>query len=174
MTMNAVAGKSLVVQLIEVVNEEVRVFHDLLELLNQEQAAIVEDRVEAIEAVAAQKVEMVETARHLEGERLSLVRQLSESLNMAPGSVDLARLIDAVESHHGAELARMREALLEVNQRIRDTNENNAFLIRQSLRYTERCLDILTGHPQDRGMYGKFGRTRPRGGADRSVLNRTA
>jgi flagellar biosynthesis/type III secretory pathway chaperone len=172
--MNAVAGKSLVVQLIEVVNDEVRVFHDLLELLNQEQAAIVEDRAEAIEAVAAQKVEMVETARHLEGERLSLVRQLSESLNMAPGSVDLARLIDAVESHHGAELARMREALLEVNQKIRDTNENNAFLIRQSLRYTERCLDILTGHPQDRGLYGKFGRTRPRGGADRSVLNRTA
>ncbi len=172
--MNAVAGKSLVVQLIEVVNDEVRVFHDLLELLHQEQAAIVADRVEVIEATAAEKAEMVATAGHLEGERLTLVRQLSESLNMAPGSVDLARLIDVVESHHGAELARMREALLEVNQKIRDTNQNNSFLIRQSLRYTERCLDILTGHPQDRGMYGKFGRTRPRGGADRSVLNRTA
>lgn len=173
MTMNAVTGKSLVVQLIEVVNEEVRVFHQLLDLLRQEQAAIVADQVEAIESTAMHKAEMVETARRLEGERLSLVRQLSESLNMAPGSVDLARLIEAVESHHGAELARMREALLELNQKIRDTNENNAFLIRQSLRYTERCLDILTGHPQDRGVYGKFGRSRPRGGASRSAVNRT-
>ncbi|MFH1567312.1 MAG: flagellar protein FlgN [Gemmatimonadota bacterium] len=172
--MNAIAGKSQVVQLIEVVNQEVRAFHRLLDLLRQEQAAIVEDRLEAIEQVAELKGAIVEEAGRLEAERLSLVRELSGSLNMAPGNVSLLRLIDAVESHHGAELARMREALLDVNQKIRATNENNAFLIRQSLRYTERCLDILMGSPKERGMYGKFGRARKRGAIDRAVVNRTA
>ncbi|MFC1525845.1 flagella synthesis protein FlgN [Candidatus Latescibacterota bacterium] len=174
MTMNAIAGKSLVVQLVEVVNEEVRVFQELLDHLHQEQAAIVNDDVETIEGVAAAKAELVETAKRLEGERQDLLQHLSESLNMAPGGVDLVRLIETVESHHGEELARMRETLLDLNQKIRDTNHNNGYLIRQSMRYTDRCLEILTGNPQDRGLYGKFGRARKRNAGDRSVLNRMA
>ena len=174
MMMNAIASKPHIIQLIEVINEEIRVFHSLLDLLHQEQAAIVSDDVQGIETVAAAKVETVQLAHDLESQRLQLLHQLSESLNMAPGNVDLARLIEAVENHHGEELARMREVLLDLNQKIRTTNQNNAFLIRQSLRCTERCLDILTGHPQSRGVYGKFGKARTRNSTRRSTLNHTA
>ncbi len=164
---------SLVVQLIELVNEEIRVFNTLFDLLEQEQAAIVADDVEAIEASSAAKAEVAEEARQMEERRLSLLQQLSGSLNMAPGQADLARLIEVVEKHHGEELARMRQVLLELNRKIRETNENNSFLIRQSMRHTERCLDILVGHPGDRGLYGKFGKSRKRGTSPMSVLNRT-
>ena len=68
----------------------------------------------------------------------------------------------------------MRQVLLDLNGKIRRTNENNAFLIRQSKRYTDRCLDILTGDPSDRGMYGKFGKNVKRTQNPKSVLNRTA
>lgn len=172
--MKPIASKSHIIQLIEVINEEIRVFHSLLDLLRQEQEAIVNEDVQGIEAVAAAKVEATHAAHGLESDRLALLHQLSESLNMAPGDVNLARLIEAVESHHGEELTRMREVLLDLNQKIRTTNQNNAFLIRQSLRCTERCLDILTGHPRNRGVYGKFGKARTRNGAARSTLNHTA
>lgn len=164
---------SLVVQLIELVNEEIRVFNTLFDLLEQEQAAIVADDVKAIEASSVAKAEVAEEARQMEERRLSLLQQLSGSLNMAPGQADLTRLIEVVEKHHGEELARMRQVLLELNQKIRETNENNSFLIRQSMRHTERCLDILVGHPGDRGLYGKFGKSRKRGTSPMSVLNRT-
>ena len=164
---------ALVVQLIELVNEEIRVFNALFDLLKQEQAAIVADDVLAIEASADAKIQVAEEARQMEEQRLWLLQQLSASLNMAPGQADLARLIEVVEKHHGEELTRMRHVLLELNQKIRETNDNNSFLIRQSMRYTERCLDILVGHPGDRGLYGKFGKSRKRGTSPRSVLNRT-
>jgi flagellar biosynthesis/type III secretory pathway chaperone len=170
--LGAETGHAGVARLVEVINEEVRVFHELLDTLQQEQAAIVADDLPEIETLAARKADGVTRAQRLEGERLRLVRQLSAALEVDPAGASLQRLIEAIDSHHAEELARMRQVLLDLNGKIRRTNENNAFLIRQSLRYTERCIDILTGDPGDRGVYGKFGRNMKRARGN-SVLNRT-
>jgi len=160
-------------RLVEVINEEVRVFHELLDCLHCEQQAIVDDDIDAMTATTARKTEYVILAQRLEVERLRLVRMLSEQLEVDAEQADLQKLIAVIDSRHSEDLARMRQVLLDLNGKIRRTNENNAFLIRQSKRYTDRCLDILTGDPSDRGMYGKFGKTVKRTQAPKSVLNRT-
>ena len=163
----------LVVKLIEIVNAEIRVFNRLLEVLQQEQQALCEDDLPAIEACVAAKKDAAEEARRMETERLLVVQKLSKLLELEPENCTLSRLVEVVEGWQGEELARMRETLMELNQRIRTTNESNAFLIRQSMRYTERCLDILSGQPGNRGVYGQFGRSR-RGSGLRTLVNRTA
>lgn len=160
-------------RLVEVINEEVRVFHELLDCLQCEQTAIINDDIDAMTATTARKTEQVLFAQRLEGERLRLVRLLSEQLEVAPEDANLQRLIDVIDSQHGEHLAQMRQVLLDLNGKIRKTNENNSFLIRQSRRYTDRCLDILTGDPGDRGLYGKFGTSVKRTQNPKSVLNRT-
>ena len=166
---------TLILKLIEVINDEVRIFNELLETLQQEQKALVIDDLDAIEAAAAQKQAAVIAGRELENRRTALVSQLSGALNVSPQKANLACLIDALDGgEEGEELARMREVMLELNGRIRDTNENNAFLIRQSMRYTDRCIDILTGQSEQRRMYGKFGKNKNGDGMPRSAVNRTA
>lgn len=161
-----------VVELIDILNEEIKLFNQLQNLLQQEQTAIVEDDLQGIEASVAAQQQIAGQAQALEQRRIQVVADLSRQLNAKSGNPSLVRLIEALEGEQGEELARMREQLLALNRKIRTTSENNAFLIRQSLRYTERCLDILTGQPLGRGMYGKFGRAR-RNGDRHSVLNRT-
>jgi flagellar biosynthesis/type III secretory pathway chaperone len=163
----------LVVKLIEIVNAEIRVFNRLLEVLQQEQRALCDDDLPAIEACIAAKQEGAEEGRRLETERLQVVQKISKRLELEPENCTLSRLVEVVEGWQGEELARMRETMMELNQRIRTTNESNAFLIRQSMRYTERCLDILSGQPDNRGVYGQFGRAR-RGSGLRTIVNRTA
>jgi len=160
-------------RLVEVINEEVRVFHELLDCLHCEQQAIVDDDIDAMTATTARKTEYVILAQRLEVERLRLVQMLSEQLEVDAEQADLQKLVAVIDSRHSEDLARMRQVLLDLNGKIRRTNENNAFLIRQSKRYTDRCLDILTGDPSDRGMYGKFGKTVKRTQTPKSVLNRT-
>ncbi len=162
---------TLAVKLIEVINAEIRVFNHLLEVLQQEQRALLDDDLAGIGASIAAKQEAAEEARQLEAERALVVRKLSGQLDLDPGNSTLARLIGAVEGWQGEELARMRQTLLELNQKIRAANESNAFLIRQSMRYTERCLDILAGQPGK--VYGQFGKAR-RGAGLRPLVNRTA
>ena len=163
----------LVVRLIEIINAEIRSFNQLLELLQAEQVAIVDDDVEGIEASVAQQQELSGEAQMLEAERIQVTEEMSSCLGLEPESLSLNRLIQLLERNQGEELAGMRGVLLDLNAKIRKANENNAFLIRQSMRYTDRCLDILTGQPVSQRTYGKFGRTR-RSDYTRSVLNRTA
>ena len=163
----------LIGELIEVINEEIRAFHKLLASLREEQKVIVEDDLEGIEQIVAEQRQLAICAHQLETRRIQLVEALVARLDLEPDNVSLGRLVEAVEGPHGEELAHMREQLLQLNARIRITSENNAFLIRQSLRYTERCLDIITGQEVERGVYGQFGKNR-RGSGERSVLNQTA
>ena len=149
---------TLIIRLIEIVNAEIRFFHQLLKLLQEEQEAIVADDIEHLEASIQAQQEVARQARELELERIGVVGELSLRLDVEPDNVTLSRLLDVIEDDHGAELARMRDIMRELNEKIRTTNENNAFLIRQSMRYTDRCLDILTGQPGNRGMYGQFGK----------------
>ena len=161
-----------IVRLLEIVNQEIRLFHRLLEVLQQEQQALIDDDLIGIEESVAAKQEVALAAKELEFQRLECVERLYGELDVGPGQRTLSRLIEALEHEPGVELAQMRQTLLDLNAKIRDANANSAFLIRQSRRYTDRCLNILTGETASRGKYGKFGRVRP--GAARSVINRTA
>ena len=165
-------NNSLVVKLIALINGEIRTFHQLLQLLQEEQAAIVDDDMKAIERSVAAQENLALQAKELEASRIQLVAELSKELDLGDDSVTLVKLMEVLEGPHSDELARMRGTVIELNQRIRETNQNNAFLIRQSMRYTERCLDILAGQPIARGMYGHSGRARGRD-SRRSVLNQT-
>lgn len=167
-------NEELINDLAHVINEEVRTFHSLLDVLRSEQRAIVEDDIEEIERCVEAQREVAVVAHELEGKRMRVVERIAEQFNMGDGNVSLGRLVQALEGPRAAELAQMREKLLELNGKIRAVSANNAFLIRQSLRYTERCLDIITGQSAaQRGVYGQFGKVR-RDSSARSFLNQTA
>ena len=72
----------LVVKLIETINAEIRLFHDLLNLLREEQAAIVADDLDAIDASVVQQRRLAAEAQLLEVERIQVVEELSNWLNM--------------------------------------------------------------------------------------------
>ena len=163
----------LVCGLIEVINEEVRAFHRLLNSLQEEQRVIVEDDLQGIEQAVADQRELAIHAHQLEVRRIQLVAELAGRLDLELENVSLGRLVEVLEGPHGEELVQMREQLIGLNRQVRVTSDNNAFLIRQSLRYTERCLDILIGQQTERGVYGQFGKAK-RGTGERSALNQTA
>ena len=160
--------------LAQVINEEVRTFHSLLDVLRSEQRAIVEDDIEAIKRCVEAQREVACVAHELENKRVRVVELIAEQSDVGDGNVSLGRLVQALEGPKAEELAQMRQKLLQLNEKIRSVSANNAFLIRQSLRYTERCLDIITGQSSaQRGVYGQFGKVR-RDSSARSFLNKTA
>ena len=149
--MNGLMGDPLIPKLIETVNAEIRFFHCLLELLEEERGIILNGDLEQLEVNIAAQHEAIEKVHRLEQERTQVIQELATRLNSDSGNLTLVRLIEILESYQSEELARMRKTLLELNQKIRTTHENNAFLIRQSLCYTKRCPGILPPQPVNGG-----------------------
>lgn len=158
--------------LVEVINEEIRLFNQLLESMQEMQRAIVDNDVAGIEASVTEQERTAAEAGRCEQRRAQWVRHLAQTRSDGAADASLACLIELLQGEGGEELGRMRTVLRELGECIRRVSDHNAFLIRQSMRYTERCLDILTGGSPATGMYGQFGRVR-RGQGQRTVLNRT-
>ena len=170
---NTEMNDPVLIELIDVINEEVRTFHRLLTSLKAEQQVIIEDDLEGIEEIVAEQRQLAVYAHQIEARRIQLVNELALCLDLQPDNVSLSRLVEVLDGPHSEEVAKMRGQLLELNSQIRAISENNAFLIRQSLRYTDRCLDILTGQQVERRVYGQFGKAK-RSAGERSLLNQTA
>ena len=63
-------NEELINDLAHIVNEEVRTFHGLLDVLRSEQRAIVEDDIEEIERCVEAQREVAVIAHELEGKRM--------------------------------------------------------------------------------------------------------
>ncbi len=158
--------------LVDIINDEIRLFNRLLESMQEMQRAIVDNDATGIEASVAEQERTAAEAGQCEQRRVQWVQRLAQARSDDPVDASLACLVDLLQGEGGEELGRMRTVLRELGECIRRVSDHNAFLIRQSMRYTERCLDILTGGSPATGMYGQFGRVR-RGQGQRTVLNQT-
>ena len=86
----------LINDLAQVINEEVRTFHSLLDVLRSEQRAIVEDDIETIERCVEAQREVACVAHELESKRVRVVERIAEQSDVGDGNMSLGRLVQAI------------------------------------------------------------------------------
>ena len=80
----------VLIELIAVINEEVRTFHRLLTSLQEEQQVIIEDDLEGIEEIVAEQRQLAVYAHQIETRRIQLVNELALCLDLQPDNVSLS------------------------------------------------------------------------------------
>ena len=105
-------NEELINDLAHIINEEVRTFNGLLDVLRSEQRAIVEDDIESIERCVEAQREVASVAHELESKRVRVVERIAQQFDMDDGNVSLGRLVQALEGPRAEDLAQMREKLL--------------------------------------------------------------
>ncbi|HAA74432.1 TPA: hypothetical protein DCE37_04840 [Candidatus Latescibacteria bacterium] len=161
---------STMMQLVEVVKKEIETFEVLLDSMAQEQRALVSQNVSEIEKAVADQRTIAEQAGALERARTRLVTEISAELGETASDLTLKRLIDRIQGPHSQQLSEMRETLLGIHDRIQAANSQNALLIKQSMKYVDKTLHILTGDGPETGTYAQSGKVAKQN--NRAVLNR--
>lgn len=160
---------STMLQLVEIVQKEVETFEALLDSMQEEQKALVTHDVEAIEKAVVDQRDLAANAGALERARTRLVTDLSRELGETASDLTLKRLIDRIEGPHAQQLGEMRETLIAMHEKIQAANRQNALLIKQSMKYVDKTLHILTGDGPETGVYAQSGKVSKSNG--RTVLN---
>lgn len=163
---------ALIMQLVDVIRREVDAFQSLLESLEHERDALVHHEVHALAEASAAQQALTAASAQLEAERVRIVKRLSAVLREDADSLTLKRLIERVGGAHSDRLREMRETLMDLQQKIQKANRHNALLIKQSMKYVDKSLQILTGNGSaSGGVYVQSGRLETSPSPVRGMLN---
>ncbi len=110
-------------ELIRILNEEVRCYRSLLELLGREKDAIISFKPAVLEEIAKNKDTIILQIRLLDDERKRLVRELSRHYSTGTS------LSDIYAATGDEEFLRIRSELVSILQCIEEINEINRIFI---------------------------------------------
>ena len=163
--------EALMAELAQIVEKEVLTFQRLLESLTLEQKALIQHDIASIEAAVAEQQKLTQHAALLEKGRVRLVKQLAVLLGENSADLTLKRLLERVEGPQADLLCGLRQSLIEIHEQLRQENRNNTLLLRQSMKYVDKSLQLLTGGPGSTGVYAQSGKMDSRPSVKQAMVN---
>lgn len=148
-----------ITHLIGLLDKEIATFRLLTTSLETEQRALVQHDTTALgETVETQKA-LTRRAEFQERERVKLVGQIAPFFRENPTELTLKRLIDLLDGPLSERLRAQREELLTLQDALRRINRQNALLLRQSMKYVDKSLQILSGAGPSGNIYERSGKS---------------
>lgn len=160
--------------LLAILEEETDAFRRMLDLLKEQQRALVQNNVAAIQANVERQRQMTEAVGLIEARRVQATRGIGQRFGLGEEALTVSRLCDFYEGEDVDRARALRETLLDLHAEIRQTNRNNALLIRHAVRYVDRTLQLLKGGDGTNRVYHRSGVTEGISPALRAAVNRVA
>lgn len=146
-------------KLIEIITQEAALFESFLELLERQQRMLVENNVDGLnEVTELQREKLVET-QLLNKERQELVEQIRVA-NDIEGDLNVTRLLELVDDDQAERLQQLRAIILNLNDKITHTRNQNAMLLNRSREYILKTMEMLSRINKPKPTYTPSGSTK--------------
>ena len=132
-------------QLIEVINKEILCLEKFLILLTEEQKFVVENDIDSLQRSVEEQEKTIRDERKLEDERIKLTDSLAEKLKIDKTDVNISRLIELVEESYSTKLRELQSTLASLYAKLERQRKKNEFLIKQSMKYLDKSINIFSG-----------------------------
>lgn len=129
--------------LIDILGREAGLFEDFLQLLEDQQKAIVEKDLPTLQSVTEKLNQKTVESRLLDRKRQDIVAAIRTSQGMK-GDLNVSRLLEFTDDERADQLRRLRNFILKLHDQITDTRNRNALLINRSREYIARTMKMLS------------------------------
>ena len=144
-------------ELIDVIEQENRVYDDILKISKNKTGIIVEGKVTELESIVKLEQSLVLQMSRLENQREALVDKMSGVLKMKPEDITITGLARQLEADQARKLKHVQDKLVYTLKELKNTNELNSKLIKNSLDYINFSVNILTDAGAGSNNYGNNG-----------------
>jgi hypothetical protein len=165
------SNSELVQELIGILKKEASLFETFLELLERQQTALVQNDLTAINEVTERQREKIIEAGILSKKRGQIVRRLSEDYETRE-DLTVSHLIETLTSGQAEILNRLRETILDLNDRIGKMRSQNEMLIDRSREIIMKTMELLARIKTPDDSYRSHGQNNP--GQTNLALDRRA
>lgn len=154
--------------LLEVLQEEVRIYRSLVDLLQEEQKGLIQADMEVIEEVEKKKETVYLKIKLLEESRQILVAKIGSLCGVIEGDPPLSRMIQVSGGHCTDALTACRGELRELLVTVQNLVKMNEGLVGTSLEFLRGSLALLQ-HPSFQPVYSPDGQVETMQDTPRSV-----
>ncbi len=145
------------------------IFVRYLEKLNAQQAALIDNNLDAVRSSVEEISGLAREAANLENDRRAIIARLSAKLGIAPDDITVSKLLEKFKGPGLDELERLRCVILKIHRKVKAQKERNEMLIEQSMSVIRQTLDNIS-EPGDPGAAFSNPRTTRKGTAKSSAL----
>ena len=134
--------KEQISELLQIIRDEIRFYHDLLECEQLKTTLLAGGRLEELMECNKTEENSVIRLRDLEAKRLRLCEKFCDELGIPQNEFTLARLAESLDNPH--ELNESASLLRNIVQSVQVVGTRNRGLIEKPLRYAEGMLTIFS------------------------------
>ena len=133
----------LVKDLTHIVEDEVKAFQKLLDVLLDQQTSLLEGDILSVSLSNDEVERIVAKTKVLEEKRKGKSQDLSLCFDVEEAPI-LSRLIPLVEQRYAERLKELKEVLKVLSKKIQNNKKQNTCFIEQTLRFVDQNLQLLT------------------------------
>jgi len=142
----------MVDRLIDILGKEAALFESFLELLERQRELLVKDDVEELNKITDLQREKLVESRILNRQREELVEKIKVA-NAIEDDLNVTRLLEMVDKGRADQLAKLRNLILNLSEKITTTRNQNAMLLNQSREYIAKTMEMLSRIQSPSGAY---------------------
>lgn len=150
---------SLIKQLTQILNQENEIYDTLAKLSNNKTQIIVEGKVQDLDSIVKIEQSLVIKISKLEQQREQIVESMCTQLGIKPEEVTLTEILKLASNDECVELKVCQEKMKTTLNGLKEKNEINSKLIKNSLEYIDFSLNMLTSIGTINNNYESTGET---------------
>lgn len=135
---------ALVRQLASILSQENEVYETLSKISGNKTDLIVGGKVVELENIVKVEQSLLLKISKLENEREKLVEKLSELLGKKPEDITISELVSKVGEGESEQLRACQEKMVKTINNLKNVNELNSRLIKNSLQYIDFSINMMT------------------------------
>ncbi len=143
-------------RLISVIGEEAELFEEFLQLLEQQQHALINNDTENLKNTTGRLHNVAVRSQQMEKDRADVVEEI-RLLNGAEDDLNVSKICDIADSQRSVQLRNLRETILNLYSSIEETRMRNGLLVEQSLEQIRNTIEIMGRIPARKDTYKKQG-----------------
>lgn len=136
-------------ELKEILNEELQIYKELSQITYEKTQTIIDNDTEFLDKITRREEELILEITQWEKKREELLNSWGLDKN-----TPLNQIISNIPAEDKKELEEIKEELFKILKEIKERNELNNVLIRDSLEYIDFNINLLS-NAKDPGTYGK-------------------
>ena len=145
--------------LIDVLNNEVEIYREILKTSHDKTRIIVEGKSTELENLTRKEQTFYFQIADLEEIREKIVVKLSQQFEKAASEMTISLIANMLPQDKAQKLRIILVELSKILKEIKENNSLNSKLIKNSLEYIDFSINLLTGAEASGNLYGNSGQT---------------